>query len=202
MDDMVIEPVVLEGEHVRLEPLGTHHLSRLIEIGTGSDIFQWYAHPVRTEDEMRAFVDTALREQAAGVTLPFATVARTDGLVVGSTRFANIDRANRRAEIGWTWIAPGWQRSAINTEAKYLMMQHAFGVWAANRVEFKTDSFNERSRAALRRIGATEEGTLRNHMVTASGRLRHSVMFSVVREEWPRVRSDLEAKMKRPSGRS
>ena len=195
MSDMGIEAVVLEGEHVRLEPLRAEHSARFIEIGTGTEIFQWYTHPVRTADDMRAFVDTALREQSAGVTIPFATVARADRLVVGSTRFANIDRANRRLEIGWTWIAPPWQRSAINTEAKYLMMKHAFDVWGANRVEFKTDSFNQQSRAALRRIGATEEGTLRNHMVTASGRLRHSVMFSVVREEWPAVRVGLEAKL-------
>ena len=116
---------------------------------------------------------------------------------MGSTRFANIDRANRRLEIGWTWIAPEWQRSAINTEAKLLMMRQAFEGWGANRVEFKTDSLNTQSRAALRRIGATEEGTLRNHMVTASGRLRHSVMFSVIREEWPSVnrRAGLAAKL-------
>lgn len=198
MSDMVTAPVVLEGEAVRLEPLRPDHLARFIEIGTGTDIFKWYAHPVQTAEDMRAFVGTALAEQAAGITVPFATVARAKDLVIGSTRFANIDHANRRLEIGWTWIAPDWQRSAINTEAKLLMMRHAFEVWGANRVEFKTDSFNDRSRAALRRIGATEEGTLRNHMVTASGRLRHSVMFSVIREEWPAVRTALEAKLARP----
>jgi RimJ/RimL family protein N-acetyltransferase len=193
--DIAIEPVVLEGEHVRLEPLTRDHVARLIEIGAGTDIFTWYTHPVRTADDMRGFVDTALREQAAGLTVPFATVSRADGLAIGSTRFANIDRAHRRAEIGWTWIAPAWQRSAVNTEAKYLMMRHAFGVWGLNRVEFKTDSLNERSRAALLRIGAMEEGTLRNHMVTASGRLRHSVMYSVTREEWPGVRGGLERRL-------
>ena len=145
--------MVLEGQYVRLEPLRVDHLPRFIEIGTGTEIFQWYTHPVRTADDMRAWVETALREQQAGATLPFATVARADGLVVGSTRFANIDRANRRLEIGWTWIAPPWQRSTINTEAKYLMLRHAFDMWGVNRVEFKTDSFNQQSRAALRRIG-------------------------------------------------
>jgi RimJ/RimL family protein N-acetyltransferase len=199
MHAIVVEPVVLEGATVRLEPLGTQHLERLIEIGTGTDIFQWYTTPVQTAEDMRAFVETALIEHAAGTALAFATVERSSGLVIGSTRFANLDRLHRRVEIGWTWIAPAWQRTAANTEAKYLMLRHAFDVWDCNRVEFKTDSLNVRSRAALRRIGAVEEGTFRNHMVTASGRLRHSVYFSVIREEWPVVRSELEAKLRRSS---
>jgi N-acetyltransferase len=194
---MVVEPVVLEGSCIRLEPLGAEHLPRLIEIGTGTDIFAWYTTPVRTAQDMRAFVDTALSEQEAGTAMPFATVERRSGLVIGSTRFAGIDQVHRRAEIGWTWIAPDWQRTAANTEAKYLMLRHAFEVWGCNRVEFKTDSLNVRSRAALQRIGATEEGTFRNHMVTASGRLRHSVYFSVIADEWPVVRAGLEAKLER-----
>jgi RimJ/RimL family protein N-acetyltransferase len=194
---MVLEPVILEGATVRLEPLGRQHLERLIEIGTGTDIFQWYPMPVHTAEDMRAFVEAALTDQGAGTALPFATVERHSGLVIGSTRFANVDRPNRRVEIGWTWIVPAWQRTAANTEAKYLMLRHAFDVWGCNRVEFKTDSLNVQSRAALSRIGAVEEGTFRNHVVTASGRLRHSVYFSVIREEWPAVRSKLEAKLRR-----
>ena len=190
---------MLEGTHIRLEPLGAKHLPRLVEIGTGTDIFQWYTTPVHTAEEMLEFVNTALSEQAAGTALPFATVECRSGLVIGSTRFAAIDLIHRRVEIGWTWIAPDWQRTPANTEAKYLMLRHAFEVWGCNRVEFKTDSLNGRSRAALKRIGASEEGTFRNHMVTASGRLRHSVYFSVIREEWPVVRAGLEAKLP-PSG--
>jgi N-acetyltransferase len=194
---MIVQPVVLEGENVRLEPLSLEHLPRLAEIGLQADIFRWFTEPVRTRAGMRKFIVTALEEQAAGKSLPFATTDKQSGLAVGSTRFMNIEPAHLRVEIGGTWIAPEWQRTAINTEAKYLMMRHAFETWGCNRVEFKTDSLNERSRRAISRIGAKEEGIFRNHMVTASGRLRHSVYFSVIRKEWPQVKATLEAKMER-----
>ena len=119
-----------------------------------------------------------LSEQRAGTALPFATVARATGAVIGSTRFGNAAPEHRRVEIGWTWLAPRWQRTAANTEAKYLMLRHAFEVWHCNRVEFKTSALNERSRAAIRRIGATEEGIFRRHMVNEDGSLRDSVFFS------------------------
>ena len=196
MPEISLEPVVLEGDHVRLEPLTMAHLPRLVEIGLEDDIFRWYAQPIRTPEEMKAFIATALEEQQAGKSLPFATVEGGPGVVVGSTRFMTIDRPNRTVEIGYTWIAPPWQRTAINTEAKYLMMRCAFENWGCNRVGLKTDSLNERSRRAIARIGAKEEGMLRNHMVTASGRLRHSVYFSVIREEWPEVKAALEAKLR------
>ncbi|HEY6293485.1 MAG TPA: GNAT family protein [Terriglobia bacterium] len=154
---------------------------------------------------MRKFILTALEEQAAGRSLPFATVDKQSDLAAGSTRFMNIEPAHLRVEIGGTWIAPEWQRTAINSEAKYLMMRHAFETWGCNRVELKTDSLNEQSRRAIARIGAKEEGIFRNHMVTAGGRLRHSVYFSVIRKEWPQVKANLEAKMEKyrvpqPSG--
>ena len=129
--------------------------------------------------------------------MPFATVERESDRVVGSTRYLSIDAHHRRLEIGYTWIAPAWQRTAVNTEAKLLQLRHAFDSLAALRVEFKTDSLNDKSRAALRGIGAVEEGTMRNHMVTDSGRRRHSVYFSVIEEEWPRVRQHLEARLAR-----
>jgi RimJ/RimL family protein N-acetyltransferase len=140
-------------------------------------------------------MEAALKDQANGIALPFVTIDRASNTVVGSTRFGNIDRANRRVEIGWTWINPQWQRTYINTEAKYLMLRHAFETWQCIRVELKTDSLNEKSRNAMLRIGAKEEGTLRNHMVTYSGRLRHSVYFSIIDSEWPQVKANLEAKM-------
>ena len=197
MPEISLEPILLEGDHVRLEPLSMDHLPRLLEIGLEGDIFRWYTHPVRTPEDMKAAVVFALDEQQAARALPFATVERGTGLAVGSTRFMTIDRPNRTVEIGYTWIAPAWQRTAINTEAKYLMMRCAFDDWGCNRVGLKTDSLNERSRRAIARIGAKEEGTLRNHMVTASGRLRHSVYFSVICEEWPDVKASLEAKLSR-----
>ena len=129
--------------------------------------------------------------------VPFATVERATGRVIGSTRYMNIDRANRRVEIGATWIAKPWQRTAMNTEAKYLMLRHAFETLGCVRVELKTDALNEKSRNAILRIGAKEEGTLRRHMVTWTGRLRDSVYFSVLDSEWLQVKAELEAKLKR-----
>jgi RimJ/RimL family protein N-acetyltransferase len=145
---------------------------------------------------MRAYVAEALDEQARGASLPFATVVRATGAVVGSTRFGNLAPAHRRAEIGWTWLAAPWQRTAANTEAKLLQLGHAFEAWGCERVEFKTDALNERSRAALARLGAVEEGTLRHHLVTERGRLRDSVYYSVLAAEWPAVRDRLRARLR------
>jgi len=193
---MRIEPVTFEGRHVRLEPLSRGHLGPLGAV-LDPTLLQWFTHPVTNAAELATFVEDALHLQDAGTALPFATIARESGRVVGSTRFGNIDRANRRLEIGWTWIARPWQRSAINTEAKLLMLAHAFETLGAIRVEFKTDSLNTQSRAALARLGAVEEGIHRNHMVTASGRIRHSVWFSIIDSEWLGVKQRLEARLAR-----
>ncbi len=190
-----VAPVTLEGAHVRLEPLAAAHLDRLRQIGLDETIWRWSPAPVRTPAAMRAYVEVALAEQARGTALPFATVDKAAGLAVGSTRYGNIDPANRRLEIGWTWIAPPWQRTYVNTEAKYLMLRHAFERLGCIRVEFKTDARNEPSRRALLRLGAREEGLLRKHVVTASGRLRDTVYFSILDDEWPAVKARLEARM-------
>ncbi|MFN8177453.1 MAG: GNAT family N-acetyltransferase [bacterium] len=192
---MHIEPVTLEGRAVRLEPLSLEHLDGLCAVGLDAEIWRWSTEPIETREEMRRYVETALAWRAAGSALPFATIDRASGAVVGSTRFAAIDVAHRRAEIGWTWIARTHWRSAVNTEAKYLMLRHAFEAWRCVRVELKTDALNERSRTAIRRLGAVEEGTLRAHMIAKSGRLRDSVYFSILEPEWPTVRAGLEAKM-------
>ena len=128
--------------------------------------------------------------------MPFALIEYSTGRVIGSTRYANIERVHHRLEIGWTWVARPWQRTAINTEAKYLLLRHAFETLKCMRVELKTDSQNARSRAAILRIGAHEEGTFRNHMITASGRIRHTVYFSIIDSEWLEVRARLEAKLR------
>lgn len=195
---MNVQPVTLEGRHVRLEPLTLAHAAPLCEVGLDEDLWRWTTTRISTHAEMRAYIETAQAEQARGSSLPFATLHLSTGRPVGSTRFGNIDAANRRLEIGWTWVGRNWQRTPVNTEAKYLMLRHAFETLSAVRVEFKTDSLNERSRRALLRIGATEEGTLRNHMITHTGRLRHSVYFSVIDSEWPQVKSALEEKLARP----
>jgi RimJ/RimL family protein N-acetyltransferase len=195
---MLVEPVTLEGRHVRLEPLSLAHTAALCEVGLDQELWRWTTSQARTPEELRAYIETALREQAAGTALPFATVARSAGRAIGSTRFGNIDTTNRRVEIGWTWIGRPWQRTAVNTEAKYLMLRHAFETWGCIRVELKTDSLNAASRAAILRIGAKEEGTLRNHMLAHTGRLRHTVYFSIIDSEWPTVKANLEAKLSRP----
>ncbi len=196
---MHIEPRVLEGRSVRLEPLTIDHLTALTEIGLDPDLWRFTLVRNLTPADMRKYVETALAEQQLGQSLPFATVDRASRRVVGSTRFATIDRTHRRVEIGWTWIARPWQRTTINTEAKYLMLRHAFEVWKCLRVELKTSSKNERSRRAILRIGAKEEGTLRKHQINADGTPRDSVYFSVIDDEWSSVKQHLEEMMLRPT---
>ncbi len=198
--EMVVSPVVLEGAHVRLEPLAKTHLTGLVEVGLDEELWLWIPTPVRTQQEMAAYIETALDEQAQGAALPFAIVEKATGRAIGSTRYGNIDRTHHRVEIGWTWVAGAWQRTAMNTEAKYLLLRHAFETLRCMRVELKTDSLNERSRAAILRLGAREEGLFRNHMITASGRIRHTVYFSIINSEWPTVKARLEGKLNSHKG--
>lgn len=193
---MDLTPTTLEGRSVRLEPLSLAHLEALCAVGLDERIWKLNPRqPVQAPADMRRYIEFALQQQATGTALPFATIHTGAGHAVGSTRFADIDRDNRRLEIGYTWIAPPWQRTVVNTEAKYLMLRHAFETLGCVRVELKTDALNERSRNAILRLGATQEGIFRNHMVTWSGRLRHSVYFSIIDSEWPAVKANLEAKL-------
>ena len=176
---------------MRLEPLTKAHLTGLAEVGLEEELWRWIPVPVRTPEEMGAYIDTALEEQERGVSLPFALIERATGRAIGSTRYGNIDCTHHRVEIGWTWVARECQRSAINTEAKYLLLRYAFETLGCIRVELKTDSLNEKSRAAILRIGAKEEGIFRNHMITSSGRIRHTIYFSIVDSEWPAVKARL-----------
>ena len=193
---MKLEPVTLEGRSVRLEPLTAAHHAALCEVGLDPELWRLIPYRVSTADEMRDYIGSALEAQAAGTAIPFATVERASRRVIGSTRYMNIDAANRRVEIGATWISKPWQRTAINTEAKYLMLRHAFETLGCIRVELKTDALNQQSRQAILRIGAREEGTLRQHMVTWSGRLRDTVYYSILDSEWPGVKANLEPKLK------
>jgi RimJ/RimL family protein N-acetyltransferase len=167
-------------------------------VGLDPELWHLIPYRVTTAQEMRDYIVTALEEETAGKSLAFATVERISGKAIGATRFMNIDVANRRVEIGGTWIAPPWQRTAVNTEAKYLMLRHAFDVLGCVRVELKTDALNTRSRNAILRIGAREEGTLRRHTVTSTGRIRDTVYFSILDSEWPRAKADLEKKLRQP----
>jgi len=190
-----VEPVTLEGSVVRLVPLTLDHVDALCRVGLDPSIWRWMPIAVTNRDEMLAFVTEALGEQRAGTSLPFATTLRETGQVVGSTRFLSVAPEHRRVEIGATWIAPPWQRTRVNTEAKYVMLRHAFEVWNCMRVELKTNARNEASRAAILRIGASEEGTLRKHMLNADGSVRDSVYFSILDVEWPAVKARLESKL-------
>jgi len=197
----IVAPITLQGTVVRLEPLRAEHAEMFWEAAKDAleDIFRWFPYPLQTRDDFRKLSDKAFQEQDLGESVVFATVEQTSGQVIGSTRFMNVDRVNRRVEIGSTWILPAWQRTAVNTEAKYLMLRYAFEQWKCIRVELKTDALNQKSRAAILRIGAKEEGTLRRHLITWTGRVRDTVYFSILDHEWPAVRAKLESKLRRAS---
>ena len=192
-------PVNLQGKYVRLEPLRPEHAVKLWEIAKDHlhELFRWIPYRLESLEDFQVLNRHLLEEQKRGLTVPFATFERKSGQIAGTTRFMNMDLPNRKVEIGSTWIAPRWQRTAVNTEAKFLMLQHAFEVWKCLRVELKTDSLNQRSRRAILRLGAKEEGTLRKHMVTWNGRQRDSVYFSILDTEWPEVKAGLERKMEK-----
>jgi RimJ/RimL family protein N-acetyltransferase len=187
------EPV-LTGAAVRLEPMREGHEEALCGIGLDPAVTRYLPNAMGTPDQMAAWIREAMAARAARTAIPFVTIL-SDGsaqTVVGTTRFLNIDARNRHMEIGGTWIGRRWQRTRVNTEAKYLMLRHAFEVLDSLRIEFKTDSLNERSRAALLRIGAVPEGVFRNHVITSEGRVRHSVYFSITADQWPAVNRRLE----------
>ena len=192
---MNVEPTILEGEFVRLEPLKIEHLDALCEVGMTDSIWFFTANVVQTVEDMQRYIETALDEAGRKVSLPFVTFSKRDKKIVGSTRFGNIDVRNRKAEIGWTWISPLWQRTNINTEAKLLMLAHAFETWDCVRVELKTDVLNEKSRNAILRLGAKQEGILRRHIITDAGRFRDTVYFSIIDDEWRDVQENLRAKL-------
>ena len=193
---MKIEPIVLEGKFVRLEPLTMSHHWQLCEVGLDEVLWRVSPHQIVTPDDMKGYIETALSQQNNGISLPFVTIDKSSNKVIGSTRFCNIRIEDKGVEIGWTWIAQDWQRTYVNTEAKLLMLTHAFEVWDCHRVEFKTDALNEKSRRAILRLGAIQEGIFRQHIICQSGRIRDSVYFSIIDSEWERVKGNLEAKLR------
>jgi len=195
MTERWVEPVTLAGSIVRLEPLSLDHLEGLAEVAFDESIWRWTVVQPTEIGGLRDWVEAALAHRVDGSEMPFATVDVASGRPIGSSRFMSIVPEHRRLEIGWTWVAPEWQRKGANQEAKYLQLRHAFEELGANRVEFKTDSLNEKANPALLSIGATFEGTFRNHMIMPGGRLRHSNYYSVTREEWPDRKSKLESRI-------
>jgi N-acetyltransferase len=191
-----LDPVVLEGAHVRLEPLAPRHVADLAVAGADPEVWRWM--PVAApsgEAEMAAIVEGLLARAGAGVQAPFAQVEVASGRAVGATSYLDIALEEGRIEIGWTWIGRPWWRTAINTEAKLLLLGHAFEALGLNRVALKTDVRNERSQAAIERLGAKREGVLRHQYVRPDGTLRDSVMYSVIPEEWPAVRAFLRQRL-------
>ncbi|MGH9404530.1 MAG: GNAT family N-acetyltransferase [Terriglobia bacterium] len=194
---MTIKPTTIEGDRLRLEPIGPAYLDALAEFGVNPDLWRYRPDSVSTREQMQSYIQRILDRQEEGTELGFVIVERASNRVAGSTRFMDIDVPNRGVEIGGTFIAPQWQRTFVNTETKYVMLRHAFETWGCIRVCLKTDSLNERSRQAILRLGAKEEGTLRNHMIMSGGRVRHSVYYSILDTEWPAVKAGLEAKLRR-----
>jgi RimJ/RimL family protein N-acetyltransferase len=192
------QPVLLEGRHVRLEPLAPAHAPGLFAAAT-PEVFRYLIiPPFASVADADRYVADALAAQATGSELAFATVRRSDGVLVGTTRFLDIRRPHHGLEIGWTWITPAAQRTPVNTEAKYLMLRQAFDGWGALRVQLKTDANNAKSRAAILRLGAAYEGILRKQMLRPhDGYQRDTAMFSIIEAEWPAVKAGLEAKLAR-----
>ncbi|WP_405486962.1 GNAT family N-acetyltransferase [Streptomyces sp. NBC_00096] len=189
----------LVGERVRLEPLDLHHHDGLSEAIRDGNLWELAVTIVPHPDEVRGFIEDAVAARAQGTQIPYATVDAATGRILGSTRLMVINTANRRLEIGWTFLAESAQRTGANTEAKLLMLTHAFETMGMNRVELLTDVRNAKSRAAITRLGATQEGVLRHHMVMRDGWIRDTAVYSITRPEWPDAKRGLEARL---TGRS
>ncbi|HEY7785304.1 MAG TPA: GNAT family protein [Pyrinomonadaceae bacterium] len=194
---MDLTPITLQGKHVRLEPLTFEHEAQLNAAASDGELWNSTVTIVPDRDGMRSYIADALTAHNQKTALPFAIIQLSKDRVVGSTRFFRIEHEHRRVEIGYTWLAAGAQRTGVNTEAKLLLLTHAFETWSCIRVELFTDFLNQQSRAAILRLGATQEGVLRNHMITPSGRYRDSVCFSIIESEWPDVKVKLQAKLGR-----
>ena len=195
---MEVKPVVLTGRHVRLEPMTEEHISGLAEIGVGQTFWDFMLYGnINTADDMRSWVRDILSRAEKGTDLPFVAIHLESGRLAGATRYLNIMPKDRGLEIGGTWYGSEFQRTPVNTECKYLLLQHAFETLGCIRVQLKTDLRTERSQKAIERIGAVKEGVLRNHMILPDGRYRHSVFYSILDTEWPAVKSRLEQLMNR-----
>ncbi len=193
LQSLIIQPVTLTGSFVRLEPLSERHIPDLAVAGNNEDIWRYMLYgTIRTEEDMRGWVEDILNRQRRGTDLPFAVIHMESGIAIGATRYLDIRPEHRGLEIGGTWYASAYQRTAVNTECKYLLLRHAFDTLSCIRVQFKTDQRNERSQRALERIGAVREGILRNHMILEDGSFRHSVYYSIIESEWPAVKARLE----------
>jgi RimJ/RimL family protein N-acetyltransferase len=193
---MPLSQPALTGPRILLRPLLASDAAALVAAAADGELWNLPFTVVPSAETVDVYIGNALAGQAAGTVMPSATVLRETGQVIGSTRFWKIDRVNRKLEIGSTWIAASWQKSFVNTEAKYLMLRHAFEAMACVRVQFTTDEINAKSRAAILRLGAKQEGIVRHERIMPDGRKRNSVRFSIVDDEWPAVKEQLEARLR------
>ena len=192
---MELGPVVLEGRHVRLEPLGPGHADDLLAAAADPLIWRWLPERIESRADLERWLGDALRAQAAGAEYAFAVVDLRSGRAVGSTRYMDVSQTQRGVEVGWTWYDRAAWGTAVNPEAKLLLLGHAFEDWGAIRLYLKTDSLNERSRAAIPKLGAHYEGDLRNHRIRLDGSYRHSSYYSILDSEWPAVKAGLEQRL-------
>ncbi|OXI96766.1 MULTISPECIES: GNAT family N-acetyltransferase [Burkholderia] len=190
-----LQPPILTGKHVELRPLDSSDRQALLDAAADGQLWNLKVTVVPGPETIDAYIDTALQGRSAGTVMPFAIVDRASGRVIGSTRFWKIDRKNRKLEIGHTWLSESAQRTRANTEAKWLLLGYAFDVLHCVRVQFTTDELNEKSRAAILRLGAKQEGIVRHERIMPDGRKRNSVRFSIIDDEWPEVRARLLAKL-------
>ena len=198
MADLEVNPVALEGKHVRLEPMTEAHIPALAEIGIGHTFWDFMVYgAMNSEEDMRGWVMDILSRAERGTDLPFVAIHLASGRVAGATRYLNIMAKDRGLEVGGTWYGVEFQRTAVNTECKYLLFKHAFETLGCIRVQLKTDLRNERSQKAIERIGAVKEGVLRNHMILPDGYFRHSVFYSVLDTEWDGIKRRLEEMLAR-----
>ncbi|MEO1130901.1 MAG: GNAT family protein [Planctomycetota bacterium] len=193
-------PVVLEGHVVRLEPLDVSHAEELLRAIEIASDWQWMPRPAPADlASMTRWVELARTSATDGSSIPFAIIDRATNVACGSTRYLDIRRDDLGLEIGWTWVGRAWQRTAVNTECKRMLLGHAFDTLGAQRVQLKTDSRNERSQRAIERVGGVREGVLRRHMLRPDNSWRDSVLYSIVQEEWPEVRARLDEMLERRS---
>jgi RimJ/RimL family protein N-acetyltransferase len=193
---MQVAPLTISGNVVELRPLALSDAPALYEALADDDIWLYLpVHRPQSVAEMEALIDVALKAQAEGSELPFVTVHRETGKVAGMSRFLDISVPDRHAEIGWTAVGAAYQRTAVNTEAKYLMLRHAFEAWGCIRVQLKTDLRNERSQRAIERLGAVREAVVRRHRIVKDGYQRSSVYYSITDDEWSAVKANLENKL-------
>ena len=188
--------IMLDGNTVKLLPMETSHLDGLWEAGHNQSIWEFTSSKIRNKAEMNKVIEFAIAEREKGTQIPFVVLDKVTGKIAGSTRFLDLSEAHKSLEIGWTWYSPDYWRTRVNTETKLLMLQHAFEKIGVNRVQFCTDSRNVRSQAAIARLGAEREGVLRKHRIIADGYVRDTVIFSILKEEWPRIKTGLQEKLK------